>query len=76
MTRIRFEEVALKATRKFVDPVSGKTRQKTAKFWQTISPFNRAADGTPKTRDQIMAELRAERDAWMAEPIPKEPSNV
>ena len=38
------------------------------KFFQTINPFNRNADDTLKTADQVMEELRAERDAWKAEP--------
>lgn len=62
--RINFDEVAVKATRRWVDE-SGKKRQETRKFWQTINPFNKGADGLPKTRDQILKEILAERDAFL-----------
>lgn len=32
-----------------------------------MNPFNKNADGTVKTRDQIMAEITAERDTWISE---------
>ena len=66
MTVIRFQEVAVKATRRWVD-TDGKKRQETKRFWQTVSPFNKNSDGTLKTADQIMAEVKAERDAWLSE---------
>ncbi len=64
MTRIRFEEVSVKGMRRWV--VNGKKRQETRKFWQTLSPFNKAADGTPKTRDQIYEQILRERRDWEA----------
>lgn len=39
-----------------------KKRQKT--FMQTINPFNINADGKVKTRQEIMAELKQEAEAW------------
>jgi hypothetical protein len=65
MVRVRFEQVTLKATRRWRDPATGKLRQQTRTFCQTLNPFN-TKDGAPKTRDQIMEELVAERDAWLA----------
>lgn len=47
----------------------GKRRERREKFWQTLNPFNRTADGSPKTPKQIEVELVAQRDAWLAEPI-------
>lgn len=47
----------------------GKRRDRREKFWQTLNSFNRTADGTPKTREQIEAELVAQRDAWVSQPI-------
>lgn len=64
MTRIVFNEVRLKATKRWTD-ASGKKRQKTETFCQTINPFNRNAAGQVKSRDEIMAELKAQRDAWL-----------
>jgi len=42
-------------------------RKKT--FWQTLSPFNKKADGSIKNVDEVYAELRAERDEWKAAPM-------
>lgn len=33
-------------------------------FYQTINPLNVDADGVPKTRHAIVAELKAEGAAW------------
>lgn len=63
--RYRFDEVAIKGVKRWTDE-TGKKRQQTRKFFQTINPFNTNEDGTQKTRDQIMAEIKAERDAWLA----------
>lgn len=63
--RVKFEEVSLKVVRKFIDS-DGKKRQITKKFFQTVNPFNTNKDGTVKDRDQIMAELKASRDEWVA----------
>lgn len=62
--RYQFEEVSLKAVRRWTD-ADGKKRQQTKKFFQTINPFNKNADDTLKDRKQIMAELVIQRDAWV-----------
>lgn len=67
--RYIFEEVAVKATKRWTDE-TGRKRQQTRKFFQTLNPFNKDADGNPKTAQQIMAEIRAQRDAWLAEVAP------
>ncbi len=64
VTRYTFEEVSVKATRKWVDPETGKKRQETRKFSQTINPYNTNADGTRKTREQINAEICAQAQSW------------
>ena len=66
MTRYVFNEVSIKRTRRWKDAESGKQRQETRKFFQTINPFNTNAAGLPKDRDEIMAEIKAEGDAWLA----------
>lgn len=70
--RINFDEVAIKATKTWTD-AGGKKRQKTRKFYQTISPFNLNKAGLPKGREEIWPELRAERDAWLAAPVDETP---
>ena len=67
--KIRFEEVKLKATRKWVD-AHGHRCQRTKTFMQTINPFNKNAAGFIKSYEEIMAELLRERDQWLASPEP------
>lgn len=62
--RVTFTEVSIYAIRRWKD-VNGKRRQKTRKFSQTLNPFNKNQDGSLKTREQIITELKAERDAWL-----------
>ena len=63
--RVVFNEVSLKGKRTYVDE-SGKRRQETKKFWQTVNPFNKNADGSIKTREQILIEIGRERDDWLS----------
>jgi len=65
MAWIRFEEVKVKGVRRWTDS-DGKKRQETKTFSQTINPFNKNACGLPKTCSEIVEEITAERDAWMA----------
>lgn len=64
VTRLRFEQVEIRATRRWVE--NGKKRQQTQRFSQTINPFNKTSDGRIKDRETILAELRERRDAWLA----------
>ena len=66
MTTIRFEQVSIKATRRWKE--NGKQRQETKVFMQTINPFNLDDSGKVKDRAQIERELLAERHAWLATP--------
>lgn len=66
VTRLTFEEVAIKATRRWIDPATGRKRQETMKFSQTLNPFNKTPDGRVKSRAQILEEIKAQRDAWLA----------
>lgn len=61
MPTYKFEEVTLKAVR----TKDGKRQQKT--FRQTINPFNKNADGSRKTREQIYSELSEEAQLWKNE---------
>lgn len=46
----------------------GRLRNRQRTFWQTLNPFNRNADGVPKTMVEIEAELGVEAAAWKREP--------
>ena len=61
---VHFEEVSIKATRRWIDS-DGKKRQQTKKFYQTLNPHNRNSEGNPKSRQQIIEEIKAERDEWI-----------
>lgn len=65
MTTIRFEQVAIKATKRWKD-ADGRKRQETRIFMQTINPFNKNAAGKVKGRSEIERELLAERKKWLA----------
>lgn len=47
----------------------GKTCSRTKKFWQTLSPFNKTEDGSVKSHDQIMVELRQQAAVYRTQPI-------
>lgn len=64
--RVTFNEIAVKGTRRWVDE-TGRKRQQTRKFYQTVNPFNKNAEGHVKSRDEIVIEVRAECDAWLNE---------
>lgn len=62
--RITFDEIKVTAKRVWTE--NGKRRQQTKTFMQTVNPFNKNADGTRKTREQIYAELMNERKEWLS----------
>jgi hypothetical protein len=63
--RITFQEVSTRRTFRWTE--NGKRRQTTEVFMQTINPFNKNADGAPKSREEIWKEINAKADAWLAE---------
>jgi len=63
--RVSFSKVSVKGTKRWKDPATGKPRTQTREFFQTISPFNKNADGSAKTSEEILVEVQAERDEWM-----------
>lgn len=66
--RIDFSEVSLYGEKTVKCTVCGKRLTRQKKFWQTLNPFNRRPDGLPKTRDDILNELRQELEAWRQAP--------
>lgn len=69
MTTYTFEEVKRHAHKSGHCRVCGKPANRQTVFYQTLNPFNKAVDGTLKTRGQIQAELRDEVAAWESKPI-------
>lgn len=64
MTTYRFKEVTHPVTKRVDCRVCGKKVTRSTTLSQTVSPFNKDADGQPKTAEQIRAELRAEAETW------------
>lgn len=53
-----------KAVRKGSCPACGKPATRSATFANTVSPFNKRSDGTPKTWAEVAADVKAEAEAW------------
>ena len=68
-TRHTFDEVKL--TVKATAPCGkcGRQCSRSKKFWQTLNPFNTKADGSVKTRDDIMVELNAQAAQYRTQTI-------
>jgi hypothetical protein len=47
----------------------GKKCKRSKAFYQTLNPFNKNADGSVKTRSEILSELHAEARKWSLEPV-------
>jgi hypothetical protein len=73
--RYTYEKVWIKAVKRWTD-ASGKKRQKTREFSQTLNPYNKKADGSVKTRRDIMDEIEAQRKEWLAAPCETELSSA
>jgi hypothetical protein len=67
MTTYRFEEVKRTAKKRVPCEGCGKKLNRQTTFSQTINPFNRNADGFPKTYREIWDELGAECREWEAD---------
>jgi hypothetical protein len=67
-TTTRFERVPLTAVKNVPCAGCGKKVRRQRTFEQTINPFNKHADGIPKSRIDILGELKNKADAWKAEP--------
>ena len=67
-TKVVFERVGFKRE-KIGKCQCGKRRVRRKEFWNTLNPFNKNAEGKPKTREEILVKLREEAEIWMKEPI-------
>lgn len=59
-----FQEIKFHAQKSGKCVTCGKRRKRTKVFWQTLNPFNKKANGTIKTRLDIMEENKAEASEW------------
>jgi hypothetical protein len=65
MARMTFEKISTRRVLRWTDPETGKPRQETKEFSQTLNPFNQTAGGQPKTREQIWTEINRQADLWL-----------
>lgn len=69
MQRYSFDRVERRATKRVKCAGGcGKVQTRSRTFHQTINPFNTRADGQPKTRQDILAELDVEARNWQSDP--------
>ena len=73
MTTYNFQEVSVIAEKSGKCPKCGKTYTRKKKIWNTINPWNRNADGSIKTWDEVYENVLKDREEWLKEPI--EPHN-
>lgn len=64
----RFERVPLTVKKSVPCTECGKAVRRQRTFEQTRNPWNKNADGRPKTYADIYRELGAKGDAWKDEP--------
>lgn len=67
--RVVFEVVSLSQRKTGKCAICGKPAVRSIKVEYTINPYNRNADGMPKTREEVRADVRAELDRRLAEPL-------
>ncbi len=59
----RFNAIGLTGRKRFVC-ACGRKLQRQKRFYQTLNPYNRNAEGLPKTQGEILMECHSELDAW------------
>ena len=64
-----FNEVSLRVEKTGKCITCGKRRKRVEKFWQTLNPFNKKADGTIKNPFDIRREIAIEARKWKEKPI-------
>ncbi len=64
-----FSEVSFRAEKSGKCIICGKRRKRAKKFWQTLNPFNKKADGRVKTPSDIREELAVDVLKWKEKPI-------
>ncbi len=68
MTTYRFREIKHQASKSLPCPACGRKLRRQRTFSQTLNPFNKNADGQPKTELEIVRELHTTAIQWETEP--------
>lgn len=67
--RTNFDAVVSSQVRSGKCAGCGKKTTRRVKVEHTVNPFNKTADGRPKTRAEVAADVRAELEAKVKEPL-------
>lgn len=62
--RFDFNEVSIRTEKKCSCVQCGKRLTRRKKFFQTLSPWNKNADGTVRTRTEVMQIIQKEAADW------------
>lgn len=65
---LTFEEIKVRGSKTVKCDGCGKPLKRSRTFSQTVSPFNKNADGSIKSRSEIYTELCADRVKWRKAP--------
>lgn len=67
--RYNFNEIGFSIEKTGKCPNCGKKAKRTKRFYQTINPFNKNAEGNIKTKAEIFNQLKIESDKWEKEHV-------
>ena len=68
--RVNFQEVKLYGCKSIKCAGGcGRTLKRQRKFYQTLNPFNKTAQGVVKDANDIYSELRKDIKTWQKEPV-------
>ena len=65
---VRFERVPVTAVKTVRCTGCGKRLRRQRTFEMTLNPWNRNAQGQPRTRQEILDALQAQADEWQGRP--------
>lgn len=68
MSTYRFDGPRMQVAKNLPCPKCGKRMRRQRTFQHTVNPFNKRPDGTPKTWDEVLDDVRAEAVAWRDQP--------
>ncbi|HDV9097244.1 TPA: hypothetical protein QIZ65_004082 [Enterobacter kobei] len=69
ITTTRFDEISTFAEKSGKCDVCGKACKRREKFYQTLNPFNKNADGSVKTYQEIRKEIELKAIEWKLKPV-------
>lgn len=64
---VTYDQYKARATRKLRCRGCSKLMTRSRTFSKTVNPFNKHADGTPKSPAEVQADVDAEAKAWQPE---------